>query len=410
MKVGLYLGNVTPQIGGGYTFESGVLQALLKLKQESSHTFVLLGFDERPSAGITPDQIEYVSLRLTLSERLALKSSQFKSLATQSLKKLRYFALSNSSSGEDLFDQLIVRKLQAQEIHFLCYLGQSAYLTSEIPYLTIVWDLQHRLQPYFPEVSKGGEWAKRENFLRQFLQRASLIVVGTNTGRAEVERFYHVPPERIRILPHPTPQFALSPMPEQQQVLQKYGIPEGYLFYPAQFWPHKNHVLILKAVQLLRIRYQLEMPVVFVGSDMGNLAYIRSIVTEFSLESQVRYLGFVPQEDLAAMYRHAFALVYVSLFGPENLPPLEAFALECPVIAANVPGAQEQLGETAILVDPQNEENLAAVILQLHQNSDLRENLKRHGLERARSFTTTDFVKKLFSILDEFQSIRRCWP
>jgi len=91
------------------------------------------------------------------------------------------------------------------------------------------------------------------------------------------------------------------------------------------------------------------------------------------------------------------------------LPPLEAFALGCPVIASNVPGAQEQLGDAALLVDLRDEEEIAEAIKLLYEDSALRQKLINRGLERAAKWNGEDWVKNVFTVLDEFQTIRRCW-
>ena len=191
--------------------------------------------------------------------------------------------------------------------------------------------------------------------------------------------------------------------------MSKYRLPEEYLFYPAQFWPHKNHVGLLLAVNLLREKYNLILPVVFVGYDKGNLQYVRQVADEYDLSKQVHFLGFIPQEDLGGLYHNAFALTYVTFFGPTNLPPLEAFALGCPVIASNVPGAQEQLGDAALLVDPGNEEQIAQAVKTLHGDPTLRETLVQRGLEQSTKSTGEGFVKSCFAILDDFEPVRRCW-
>jgi glycosyltransferase involved in cell wall biosynthesis len=130
---------------------------------------------------------------------------------------------------------------------------------------------------------------------------------------------------------------------------------------------------------------------------------------ELNLSTQVHFLGFVPREDLLSLYHNAFALTYLTFFGPENLPPLEAFALGCPVIASNVSGAQEQLGNAALLVDPKDPNQIALAIKSLHEDISLRYTLIQRGLERAHRWTGKDYVKGVFSILDEFEPIRRCW-
>jgi glycosyltransferase involved in cell wall biosynthesis len=112
---------------------------------------------------------------------------------------------------------------------------------------------------------------------------------------------------------------------------------------------------------------------------------------------------------MISLYQNAFALTYMTFFGPDNLPPLEAFALGCPVIASKVSGAEEQLGDAALLVDPKNPEQIADAIFKLYNSPDLRKILIDRGSKRAQKWTGHDYVRNIFSILDEFEAIRRCW-
>jgi glycosyltransferase involved in cell wall biosynthesis len=148
---------------------------------------------------------------------------------------------------------------------------------------------------------------------------------------------------------------------------------------------------------------------VLAGSDKGNEAYIRQMMAELDLVSQVYFVGFVGPDDLIALYRHACCLAYITFCGPENLPPLEAFALGCPVVASEVAGAREQLGDAALLVDPKQPEQIARAIKSLQGDAVLRQTLIERGFKRASQFTGEDFVRGIFDVLDEFEPIRRCW-
>jgi glycosyltransferase involved in cell wall biosynthesis len=106
---------------------------------------------------------------------------------------------------------------------------------------------------------------------------------------------------------------------------------------------------------------------------------------------------------------HALALAYVSFFGPENLPPLEAFGLGCPVLAADVDGASEQLGDAALLVSPADEDAIASGLLRLHREEGLRMSLIERGRARAVAYTTDDYVTGMLGILDELEPKVRTW-
>lgn len=406
MRVGIFAGTQIPELGGGYTFESQVLATLLQFAPHSNHKFVLYTFSQDIPEDISYPHIQIISLARCFKERTFQERllSKIRQTASSISRKRHSNPFKMEVWQKFVFDYLLKNNTDIT-------LSLSPYcLTMELPYITVVWDLQHRLQPYFPEVSTAGEWENREQSYTKMLQRASFIITGTQTGKAEIEQFYQVPSTRIKVLPLPTPHFALnSPQCDEKRVLEKYSLTKNYLFYPAQFWSHKNHIGLLLAVKWLRDKYNLVFPVVFSGSDKGNQIYIRQRVAELDLSQQVHFLGFVPQEDLIALYRNAFALTFLSFFGPDNLPPLEAFAIGCPVIASNVSGAQEQLGDAALLVDPKNTEQIARAIKSLWDNTTLRQSLVQRGLLRATKWTTQDYVKGLFSILDEFEAIRRCW-
>ena len=181
------------------------------------------------------------------------------------------------------------------------------------------------------------------------------------------------------------------------------------LLYPAQFWSHKNHVNLLLAAAALKSEHEIDLPVVFVGSDKGNQEFVRTFAAQLNPAIDVAFLGFVPTQDLVALYRGAFALAYVTFFGPENLPTLEAFALGCPVVASDVDGAREQLSDAALFVNPRDPANIAAAIKSLYDDNNLRQSLIAKGRARAERWTAKDFVRGVFHALDEFEPVRRCW-
>jgi glycosyltransferase involved in cell wall biosynthesis len=378
VKVGIYSPNAAPDLGGGYTYEQDLMEALAEAAPASRHTFAFIGRDISVDVG----PIRRTALRLTETVHRVVPRVP------------------------DYRDRHMARRLVSHGIECVWYLTPCA-LTLDVPYIATVFDLQHRRQPFFPEVSSMGVWEAREAFYRSYLQRAAAVITGNEVGRAEIERYYAVPPERIHLLPHPTPRFALSALANAGSgVTKKYGLQPGYLLYPAQFWPHKNHATLLHALRHLpEPRPQL----VLVGADKGNREYVKRLASELGVSANVLFLGFVPREDLIGLYRQALALTYVTLFGPENLPPLEAFALGCPVIASDVAGAREQLGDAAVLVPPTDALRLAEAIRSFQTDSALRDCLISRGKVRAASFASREYVAGALRILDGIEELRRTW-
>jgi glycosyltransferase involved in cell wall biosynthesis len=389
MRVGILLGNSDPTAGGGHTFQKEVFDALLAIGAQSQHSFVFLCHPDT-AAKLSPKPLPNAEV-VALDVEVAAQPGNL-------------FGRSKLAPKVRSLDQ----QLQAARVEFVWQLSAPGQVL-EVPYMVVVWDLQHRLQPWFPEVSAGGNWQHRDSLYSAVLGRAAAVIVGTQVGKMEVERFFRIDPSRILIMPHPTPRFLEAPVEAKRSVREKYGITGDYLFYPAQFWAHKNHVNLLLALKLLQSRFDRPLSVAFVGADHGNLQHVKATVDKLGLADHVHFLGFVPREDLIDLYKEAFALSYVTFFGPENLPPLEAFALGCPVIASDVSGAREQLGDAVLFAEPTSPEQMAEAVLRLASEEGLRARLVDAGRKIAQTRTPEGFVRDALAFLDRFEAVRRCW-
>jgi glycosyltransferase involved in cell wall biosynthesis len=379
MKVGMVTGSFAPDSGGGYVIQISLGDAIRS--NRSQHSFFLLDV-----GGGAPDTNE-----------------------------LPVFNLPNRYGEATSLNRQLELAIADLGLDIVWFLNPVAECVS-IPFISTVWDLQHRRQPYFPEVSVSGwTWQQREQTYRATLPRAFRILTGTQAGKDEIVLFYGVHPDNVRIISLPVPDF-IDKLPQRDTAATraKYGLPDSYLLYPAQFWPHKNHINLLLALEWLRVNHALSIALALTGSDGGNRAHVEKMIRKKGLARQVHILGFIPQEDLVALYRGASALVFPTFFGPDNLPPLEAFALGCPVIASRVPGAEEQLGDAALLFDPNKPEELANAIASLCETSfwstERRERMIKKGRERASARSSEAYVRNICQLLDEFEPVRRCWP
>jgi glycosyltransferase involved in cell wall biosynthesis len=399
VKVGVYAGKALATTGGGFVIVHEIAKALARRGGASRHQFTLITAEKGPAT--TFEGLEVLALSEAWHESTA---DQLKRRALRKLNHLRgrQWRTEGESSQIPGIEELLTR----EKIDLMWYLSVWECISIEIPFITVVWDLQHRRQPFFPEVSEGGEWDFRERWMSKVLRRAAMIVAGNEVGRDEIERFYGAHPERIRLMPHPTPTLG-----DPNGDAPRPRLIEGdYIFYPAQFWPHKNHVNLLLALRILREHHGLDVSLALTGADHGNLPFVRQTARDLGLTDHVHFLGFVPRSDLTVLYRDALALTYVTFFGPENLPTLEALASGCPVVASDVAGAREQLGDAALIVDPKEPEQIAAAVVRIRSEPGLRQRLIDAGAARARTHTAADFVAGIEKWLDEFEAVRRCWP
>jgi len=383
LRVGVLVNEFVPEVGGAHNFVQAVAGAL-------------------PFGDGRSEDLEFILLvenqKNDLGSEFGIRISRSRWIEARILQAYRY---NLSSTILKLLDRInpLSRAIRRNRIDFLFFLGSSALPTS-VPFGVIVWDVQHRTHPWFPELQPG--WNSREELARLVLPRASIVVTGTTVGRDELVSFYGISERNVFILPHP--------VPEDVQDFNRAGFNTDFTFiYPAQFWPHKNHVVILEAMRYLNRNNLLNFKIIFVGADKGNLAYINELIDLYALSENIEIKGFVSRAHLLSLYRRVDALVYSSYSGPENLPPLEAFKSSLPVIYADFPGSREQLGTAALFFDPSDHIQLAEVLLTFMQDESLRFDLVSKGKEQLEGRSGADFSLGLVNILKNFSFFRRTW-
>ncbi|MHB8772539.1 MAG: glycosyltransferase family 4 protein [Syntrophales bacterium] len=274
------------------------------------------------------------------------------------------------------------------------------HFTYQIPVraLAAIHDLMHRYEPRFPEVSASGLYAQREWALRNICQRAKAVLVDSQIGKKQVIDSYAVPPEKIFVLPYIAPHYIYD-KPAQANFSHKYNIPSKYIFYPAQFWQHKNHEGLIKALISLKDEIP-DLCFIFVGSEKNHYRYLRELVNRSELTKNVLFLDYVPNRDMPEFYRRARAMVMPTFFGPTNIPPLEAIALGCPVATSDIYGMREQLGDAAIYFDPSSTPEIASAVARLWSDDALCSALSKRGLARSAHWGQNQFNHALRNIIE----------
>jgi glycosyltransferase involved in cell wall biosynthesis len=265
-----------------------------------------------------------------------------------------------------------------------------------VPTLCAVHDLMHRYEPGFPEVSDGA-FRAREYHYRNMVSWARGVLVDSEVGKGHLHESYGVPYEKIHVLPFIAPKYMHAK--PKCDVRVKYGLPEKYLFYPAQFWRHKNHVMLLRAIAGLRDRYP-GICLVLVGAPKNGHDDVMSFIARHDLARNVIFPGYVPDEDMSGLYARACALIMPTYFGPTNIPPLEAFVAGCPVAVSGVYGMPEQLGDAAIYFDPSSERQLTAAVERLWADESLCENLRKKGHAHAEKWGARQFNERFREIVE----------
>lgn len=265
-----------------------------------------------------------------------------------------------------------------------------------IPSLVSIHDLMHRYEKRFPEVSVDGEYEERENCYKQICKWSKAILVDSKVGKEQVVESYGADCNKIYELPFVAPQYIYDSK-SSDKFDKRYKLPEKFLFYPAQFWEHKNHKRLVLAVNSLVSKHP-DINMVFVGSKKNGYESVFDMVCKLGLDKKIFFFGYVPNEDMPEFYRRARGMIMPTFFGPTNIPPLEANALGCPVAVSRIYAMPDQLQDAAIYFDPLSVEQMVDAIERIWTDDLLCADLKKHGLMRSGQWNQQGFNKKLYEI------------
>lgn len=269
---------------------------------------------------------------------------------------------------------------------------QEGFLT-RIPTVYQPHDLQH---VHLPQFFSWRQRRRREVLYRALARQASLVAVGSSWVKGDLERHLGIPAAKIAVIPlAPVTGHYPSPAPEAiAAVRATLRLPERFVLYPAQTWPHKNHKRLLDALALLRDARGVEIPLVASGRLTPFHAEIAAHARRLGLE-QVRFVGFVAPEELRALYALARCVVVPTLFEAGSFPLWEAFDSGVPAACSTVTSLPRQAGEAALLFDPEDARAMADAIRRLWDDEALRAELVARGRARLAHFTW-DRTARLF--------------
>jgi glycosyltransferase involved in cell wall biosynthesis len=276
----------------------------------------------------------------------------------------------------------IAERLGAAVVHQVL---QRGFLT-QIPTIYNPHDLQHL---HLPQFFTPRETATREARFRPLMAQAALVVVTSSWGRRDVIDHYDVAPDRVKVVPW-APILGEYPEPTPDDLVRvrdSYALPDRFILYPAQTWPHKNHRALLEALALLRDREGLDVTLVAPGYQTADFQALQRRTTELGLTDQVRWLGFVSTLDLRALYRLARAVVIPTRFEAASGPLWEAFQAGTAAACSNVTSLPDQAGDAALVFDPDRIDQIADAVRALWTDDALRTTLIQRGTANIERFS-----------------------
>jgi glycosyltransferase involved in cell wall biosynthesis len=278
----------------------------------------------------------------------------------------------NSRPARILWEQIVL-PLEAgrYRLDVLFNPGFTAPLLAPCPCVTTFHDLQHKRHP---EHFRWFDLPFWRFLLWAAAHRSRRIIAVSEATRADLLRFYRLPPERIAVVPHGVnPEF--------------FGLDrarsEDYLLCVSTLHPHKNLERLIRAYS----RGKRNRKLVLAGMRGFQTEVIERLVRDSGVSDSVRLTGWVPRDELLRLYEQAFAFVYPSTFEGFGIPVLEALAAGIPVACSSIPPLHEVAGEAALFFDPVDEDSIGEALDRISTDDVLRARLATAGPERARRFT-----------------------
>ena len=385
------------QSGGGFQYESMIIKMINKYYVDDEFKFKIYTFDNSIYHRYNNNGID-ISL---ISENI------FQKVHRLCLSSYFLFSLFSKINLKTSFFESILKNNKIDLVYFLSPSIMAQGLNN-IPYIFTLWDLGHLDLIEFPEVSHNRQFELREQIYYKSLRKAFKVIVDLDYGKNRVVEKYNVDPNRIEVFKF-IPNLKLEHEDNFIDIKKKYNLRNNYIFYPAQFWAHKNHIYILNALKILRYERDIEIDVIFSGSDKGNLNYILNKAKELKIEDLVYYIGFADEKEIPFLYNQSIALVMPTYLGPTNIPPLEAFAYETTVCYSDTPFFREQVGDAAFFMDLKNPNSLVDHIITIKVDQKLVDLKKGMGLKMIKSWTDEDFYIKILNVFKEFKYKRNLW-
>jgi glycosyltransferase involved in cell wall biosynthesis len=230
--------------------------------------------------------------------------------------------------------------------------------------------------------------------------KSDRILTVSEASKTDILKYFNVSPEKIAVIYNGIDERFLTEPPEEavRHIAERYQLEGEFVLYVGNVKPHKNVERLIDAFNRVRQAGHDGVRLVVIGDEISKNAALRRAVHRHNLHKYVRFLGFLPDEMLAIVYRLAAVFVFPSLYEGFGLPPLEAMACGTPVITSNVSSLPEVTGGAALLVDPTSAEEIAQAIERVLTDAALRADLRARGLARARDFSWERSVARIREI------------
>jgi glycosyltransferase involved in cell wall biosynthesis len=359
MRIGLNLLFLGPQFGGLETYIQNLIQHLARLDRDNSYVLFL---DKNNG------------------NRFSDLPSNFRSVASPVPAALRAARL----VWEQVLLPIQVRKYCIDVLHSP---NTVAPLFVGCPSVVTIHDMLYK---YYPNsIPRSSLWY-RTLAIPLSAKRCNQILTNSHFSKRDIVRFLKIPESKVTVT-----HFACDErlqyrgeFPSIGDVREKYDLQGPYILSIAGTEPHKNVRGLLQAfAKLVEQDIFTDLLLALVGRRARNVDSVEKLISQLGLRSRVRTLGYVPIEEIPALYAGASVFATASLFEGFGLPVLEAMANGVPVVSSNAGSLPEVVGDAGILVDPGDHSEMAKAMNCILTDETFRRDLVAKGYQRVQQFS-----------------------
>jgi len=275
--------------------------------------------------------------------------------------------------------------------------------------ITTVHDVCHvAMAQFFPGILKR---LYSRNFLQMVLQKSDYIVTVSHFSKSEIIKYFGTPEEKIRVIHNGVdPMFRPIDPEEANQVLIRHHLPKEFLLFIGNVKPHKNISGLIQAYRSACEQDPDLPPLVILGQYknlMTSVAGLSEQVKDYRIKDKIIFTGYLPTEDLPAIYSQAMLFLFPSFYEGFGLPTIEAMACGTPVITSNCTSIPEVVGDAALLVDPYNQDAMADAILNLAGDQQAQTVMRDKGLEHVKAYSWESSALEHLDLYETAQAHRR---
>ena len=362
----VYIPTISQEWGGVRQYSAGLMKLFPLL--EEKYNFYIYHDGEDPV--IKSILSEHKNLVLIKPSSINLKKDIFP-------KKLKYyinlfrnkFFRSKVSLVEKSVLDIVIYDYQIDIIHCPYQFFPSInFLNKKVKRITTMHDVQ---ELHFPEFFTAAQRANRAVNYMKYINDAEIVIVSYNHIKEDIKKYFNKNENQIfvQLLKMDNLWFKKY----ENNNVQKIEIFDKYIFYPANFWKHKNHKKLIEAIQFLKLKKGIKINLILSGDNKNHEGpSINELIKRLDLEDQIKTIGIVDEISLYNLYKNTLGVVVPTLYEAGSFPLMESILLEVPVVCSNVTSLPETIGNDSFVFNPNSVESIAEKIEKLWNDKEYR--------------------------------------